>query len=428
MLDASSAILLGGAVLWLASSALAGFAAASSANLAVYWGQNSYGDESGDMAQQRLAHYCKDNRADIKECQEKHGKTIMLSVGGATYDEGGFADQASAVAAAKNVWAMVGPPTAVAGSRPFGSAVVDGFDFDNESHMAHGVDFARELRRLMDESTRKSGRKYLLSAAPQCVFPDANVGDMLDEVEFDFISIQFYNNDCGVKNFLPGGDKSKFTFAAWDKWAKNGSKNPNIRILLGALGNVNAGGVGSYVPGSVLAEAIEQAKQYPSFAGAMLWEMTQMYANHHILEQLVTALEGPGEPAAQSPTPVATSVVATSTVVKPTSSSPAAVVPTVVVVPSVKPTPSPPAPMGPTVVVVPSVKPDPSSVQKPTTFVTKKSEAPRSTVTSLTTEDVVETVRTQGPVKSEEPAPAEATPVEVSPGTVNRPGRLLIES
>ncbi|PBP27613.1 hypothetical protein BUE80_DR001429 [Diplocarpon rosae] len=371
MLYASSAILLGGGILSLASSALAGFTAASSANLAVYWGQNSYGDESGEMAQQRLAHYCKDtdfnvrlalahlllytsavltvHAADIKECQEKHGKTITLSVGGATYDEGGFTDQASAVAAAKN-------------------------------------------------------------------------------------------------NFLPGGDKSKFNFAVWDKWAKNGSKNPNIRILLGALGNVNAGGIGSYVPGSVLAEAIEQAKQYPSFAGAMLWEMTQMYANHYILEQLVTALGGPGKPVAQSPTLVATSVAATSTVVKPTSSSPAPVVPAVVVVPSsvkptpsptpspstsiappavvvpssVKPTPSPPAPMGPTVVVVPSVKPNPSPVQKPTTLVTKKSEAPRSTFTFQMTEDAVETVRAQGSVKSEEPAPAAATPVEVSPGTVNQ--------
>jgi len=30
----------------------------SSSNVAIYWGQNSYGESSGDLAQQDLAYYC----------------------------------------------------------------------------------------------------------------------------------------------------------------------------------------------------------------------------------------------------------------------------------------------------------------------------------------------------------------------------------
>ena len=31
----------------------------STSNVAVYWGQNSHGDLSGDLAQQNLAYYCR---------------------------------------------------------------------------------------------------------------------------------------------------------------------------------------------------------------------------------------------------------------------------------------------------------------------------------------------------------------------------------
>ncbi len=46
-----------------------------------------------------------------------------------TYSEGGFADEASAQAGADTVWGLFGSDTSYE-NRPFGSAVVDGFDFD----------------------------------------------------------------------------------------------------------------------------------------------------------------------------------------------------------------------------------------------------------------------------------------------------------
>lgn len=46
---------------------------------------------------------------DIKTCQDEHNKTILLSIGGATYTEGGFASEDAAVKAANLIWETFGP-------------------------------------------------------------------------------------------------------------------------------------------------------------------------------------------------------------------------------------------------------------------------------------------------------------------------------
>jgi chitinase len=136
---------------------------------------------------------CPQIAADIITCQNTYGKTIMLSIGGATYTEGGFASTSAAQTAADNIWAMFGPQQSGSTvNRPFGTAVVDGFDFDLEASNQNFVPFAQRLRANMDAA---SSKKFYLSAAPQCVYPDAATNDMLNgQVSFDFISIQFYNS------------------------------------------------------------------------------------------------------------------------------------------------------------------------------------------------------------------------------------------
>lgn len=164
----------------------------------------------------------------------------MLSIGGATYTDGGFTTSAAAVAAAQSVWAMFGPVDSSSDvNRPFGNAVVDGFDFDFESVTQNMAYFAGELRSLMDADTSKT---YYLSAAPQCPYPDLADQDMLNgganggPVKFDFIQIQFYNNYCGVNSFVVGAATqsadSGYNFATWDNWAKTVSANPDVKILM----------------------------------------------------------------------------------------------------------------------------------------------------------------------------------------------------
>ena len=189
--------------------------------------------------------------------------------------------------------------------RPFGNAVVDGFDFDFEATTNNIAAFGSELRSLMDANTSK---KFYLSAAPQCVYPDAADGPALGgEVSFDFVMIQFYNNYCGADNYTPGtATQNAFNFNVWDTWAHQTSKNPNVKCLLGIPANTGAGG--GYVSGSQLQSVISYSKQYTSFGGVMMWDMSQLYANSGFLGSVVADLSGAPSstiPPAQSSTSAA---------------------------------------------------------------------------------------------------------------------------
>ncbi|TGJ79110.1 hypothetical protein E0Z10_g9656 [Xylaria hypoxylon] len=311
-------------ILTLVPSVLAGFSSSATSNIAVYWGQNSAG---GASTQSRLKEYCTDNginvinisflvsiktpsvnfasasdkctaisgtsllkcpeiEDDIKYCQGQ-GKTIMLSIGGATYTEGGFSDSASAIASANTVWGLFGSSTGTA-NRPFGSAVVDGFDFDFESTTSNFVPFASQLRSLMDADSSKT---YYLSAAPQCVYPDAAMNDMLNgAISFNWINIQFYNNFCGVINF---SNPNAWNFNVWDDWAHKTSKNPNVKVLIGVPANTGAGG--GYVAAPTLGSIISDTKgKYSSFGGIMMWDMSQLYANSGFLTSVRSSLGAGG--------------------------------------------------------------------------------------------------------------------------------------
>ncbi|KAL2207017.1 glycoside hydrolase family 18 protein [Sarocladium strictum] len=316
-------------------SAMAGFDANANDNIAIYWGQNSYGQGSGQLAQQPLTTYCANTdidiipiafmngitppmvnfantgdsctafagnswlldcpqiEADIKTCQSQYGKTILISLGGATYTQGGWSSASAAQAAAQQVWDMFGPVnSSSAVQRPFGSAVIDGFDFDFEATTNNVAAFGQKLRSLIN--SRSVSKPIYLTAAPQCVYPDAANGPALQgAVAFDFIMIQFYNNWCGTSNFQEGSStQNAFNFDVWDNWAKTVSANPNVRILLGIPANTGAGG--GYTSGSKLQAAINWSKQYSSFGGVMMWDMSQLYANSGFLGEVVSDLGSGG--------------------------------------------------------------------------------------------------------------------------------------
>lgn len=250
------------------------------------------------------------HRADITECQTTYGKTILLSVGGSTYTEGGFSTSAAAVTAATNIWSIFGPNTGASVPRPFGNAVVDGFDFDFESTVSNMPAFANQLRTVMTASTASTGKSYLLTAAPQCPYPDAADGPMLaGSVYFDAIWVQFYNNYCDMPSFTVGSStQNNFNFATWDNWAKTVSLNPNVKVFLGIPGNTGAGA--GYESGSLLASVISYCKGFSSFGGVMIWDASQLYANSGFLAQVVSDL---GQPATTTVSAVSSSKTVTAT-------------------------------------------------------------------------------------------------------------------
>jgi chitinase len=254
------------------------------------------------------------SRQDIAECQSTYGKTILLSVGGATYTEGGFSSSAAAVTAANNLWNIFGPPVSGSSSpRPFGKSIIDGFDFDFESTASNMVPFANQLRSLMTASTSTTGKSYFLTAAPQCPYPDAADGAMLaGAVYFDAIWVQFYNNYCGLQSFTVGSStQNNFNFATWDNWAKTVSLNPNVKIILGIPGNSGAGA--GYQSGSTLASIISYCKSFSSFGGVMIWDMSQVYANSGFLNSVSTDLGLPSNGGGGTTTTTTTTKSATPT-------------------------------------------------------------------------------------------------------------------
>ncbi|KAI3398938.1 hypothetical protein diail_8261 [Diaporthe ilicicola] len=261
-------------------------------------------------------------REDIQLCQASYDKTIMLSVGGATYTEGGFSSSAAAESAANNIWAMFGPPQSGSTfNRPFGNAIVDGFDFDFESSTQNMAPFATQLRALMNAATTAGGKPYFLSAAPQCPYPDVADNDMLNGgVSFDFIQVQFYNNYCGVSSFVVGAyTQPSYNFDTWDSWSRTGSANPDVKILVGIPANTGAGA--GYTSGNTLQAAIVYSESFSSFGGVMMWDMSQLYKNPGFLDEVVQYLGSGGSPSSTSTATTSTATTSTATTFTTTTTS-----------------------------------------------------------------------------------------------------------
>ncbi|KAF9042919.1 glycoside hydrolase superfamily [Panaeolus papilionaceus] len=317
------------AVVLQASKSL-GYDNSRSDNVVAYWGQNSYGATHSDQSawQQALSAYCQDDNinaiplaflhvffstgglpeinfsstcssnsgvfggtnlancqfmaSDIKACQSR-GKIITLSLGGATA-AGGFSSDSQAEAFADTIWNLfLGGSSS---TRPFGDAVLDGVDLDLEG--GNGAYFPSFVNRIRSHANGAS-KKYYVTAAPQCPYPDAYVGSVLNAVGFDAVYVQVYNNYCGLNNF---GNPNAWNFGTWDNWAKTVSPNKNVKIYIGAPASPTAAGSG-YVDASTLGNIARQTKsQYSSFGGVMLWDVSQAYGNNRFDAAIKSAIAG----------------------------------------------------------------------------------------------------------------------------------------
>lgn len=270
----------------------------SKTNVALYWGQNSAG------SQQSLASYCQSTDAeiyllsflssfpkiglnfanactdtyadgtlhcsqiaqDIKTCQSL-GKKILLSMGGASGNYG-LANDAEASKFAVTLWNTFGEGSDPSIERPFDDAVIDGFDFDIENNMATGyVTLTNELRALFQQGSKQ----YYISAAPQCPYPDASVGELLANADVDFAFIQFYNNYCNVER--------QFNWETWKNFAETVSPNKNIKLYLGLPGAPSAAGSGYISDLNKLQSVVQSISEFSNFGGISLWDASQAVSN-----------------------------------------------------------------------------------------------------------------------------------------------------
>ncbi|KAF7773296.1 CAZyme family GH18 [Agaricus bisporus var. burnettii] len=316
-------------------------------NVAVYWGQNSYGATHGsDTAnwQKSLSTYCQDDAIDaipvaflnvffsiggqpeinlsnicgggavfpgtnlancqflaqdIRTCQSR-GKIITLSLGGAS-GAAFFSSDAQGEAFADTVWNLfLGGSSS---TRPFGDAILDGVDLDIEGGGSTG--FAAFVRRIRSRASGAS-KQYYVTAAPQCPFPDGNLGAVLNAVGFDAVYVQFYNNFCGLTNF---DNPNAWNFATWDNWAKTQSPNRNVKIYIGSPASSTSAGSGFVDINRLISIARTTRSQFSSFGGVMLWDASQAVANNRFDLAIKNALRGGGG----TPQPTSTTAAPTNT-------------------------------------------------------------------------------------------------------------------
>ncbi len=184
---------------------------------------------------------CPELASQIATCQTS-GKKVLLSLGG-WLSQTVLRSDVEATELATTLWNVFGAGTAIdPGLRPFGTVKIDGFDIDNENKQpAHYTTFATALRTHYAQDPSK---QYYISAAPQCVRPDASI-PLATLQNADFVFVQFYNNpSCNIDS--AGFDAS---LAAWSvDLAATGRPRP--KLFIGAP-SFREGGTGYLPPGSL---------------------------------------------------------------------------------------------------------------------------------------------------------------------------------
>ncbi|KAJ6264223.1 hypothetical protein Dda_0366 [Drechslerella dactyloides] len=247
---------------------------------------------------------CPSLEADIIHCQGQ-GKKILLSIGGGA---GPYylSSDAEATTAASDIWRTFGPnDPSWPLRRPFGAAVVDGFDLDLEMDQAsapHYAKLASELRALFEADGSKT---YCLSAAPQCIYPDANLHPALLAVKFEYIFVQFYNNpSCRPTNAIHSDqavrDAQALNFQQWNSLAASNAAG-NTKWYLGLIASDTHP---DYTSPTDLRQILTGIQSLSNFGGVMIWDVTS--ATRLTNPQDVTYIEGckhslDGAPADEEP-------------------------------------------------------------------------------------------------------------------------------
>ncbi|CAL9131059.1 unnamed protein product [Musa textilis] len=250
---------------------------------AVYWGQNRYEGGlreacatgyykyvlvaflnqfgGGQIPQMNLAGHCDPNSGgctylsgDIISCQQDYNVTVMLSLGGAIGSYG-LASQEDAREVATYIYnSFLGGSSP---NRPLGNAVLDGVDLAiQRGGPAHYDDLVRYLN-----ASSTADKKVYLSAAPQCVFPDAHLQPAIDTGLLDYVWVQFYNNYCMYSS--SNADTFKRTWNQWVSVKKS-------KVFLGLIASPNAGN-GFVRPETLINNVLPIVKPSEKYGGIMIW-------------------------------------------------------------------------------------------------------------------------------------------------------------
>ncbi|KAI8626705.1 carbohydrate-binding module family 18 protein [Xylariaceae sp. FL1651] len=245
---------------------------------------------------------CPSLQKDLYTCRQTSTKKILLSLGGgtSTYQLSGATDGTSF---ATQLWGMFGPRTSSwtsaglprpfdyddATSRTVVGFSVDGFDLDIEHPSTDGSAGYKALATKLRSLYASASGQYYLTASPQCVVPDANMGDMLKAAAFDMVFVQFYNTQqCSARrwadanpNYVPGGPSNAagFTFDAWVSFLAGTQYSKSARVFIGLPGSSAAANAGFDLSSAQARSVAEAHYCKANFGGIAIWEATYAAAN-----------------------------------------------------------------------------------------------------------------------------------------------------
>lgn len=135
------------------------------------------------------------------------------------------------------------------------------------------------IKRLRD-LFHGASKEYLITGAPQCVVPDANMGQMITQAKFDIIWIQYYNTaQCSARSWVTANpnytttgveEPSGFSFNAWESFLV-GTESHDAKLYIGLPGS---GSPTYYLTPTEASSLIEAYYCKPNFGGIMIWEAT----------------------------------------------------------------------------------------------------------------------------------------------------------
>ena len=211
----------------------------------------------------------------IAQCQSV-GVKIILSLGGAV---GSYSLQSNAEAAqiGQYLWESYGNSGNTTVQRPFGDVFVNGFDFDIETNNGYSQYYPAMISTLRAAFKTDPSHQYYITGAPQCPIPEPNMGVIIGNSTFDYLWVQFYNNNGYAPDpcALPFNGNAPFNYNDWVTYTA-GTPSANAKIFIG-MPAAPDGATGTpsgetyYINPSQLSQLVSEYGTATRFGGIMMW-------------------------------------------------------------------------------------------------------------------------------------------------------------
>ncbi|CEJ81540.1 hypothetical protein VHEMI01660 [[Torrubiella] hemipterigena] len=287
-------------------------------------GQSCYISTSGQ------GQNCDNVVASIAKCKAA-GVKIILSIGGATSSYSLQSTQ-QAESIGQYLWDSYANSGNTAVQRPFGNNFVDGWDFDIEVNGGSSKYYPALIAKLRSNFAKDPANKYYITGAPQCPIPEPNMGEIISGSQFDYLFVQFYNNNnYTVPCALGINGDAPFNYNNWTSFIST-TPSANAKVFIGVpaaplAANGGPGGAVYYASPSQLATIVNDYRSDAHFGGVMMWSAG--FSDSNVIDGCNYAQQsknilvkgvpcGGGGPPVSSPTPITTT---TKPVATPTSTT-----------------------------------------------------------------------------------------------------------